>query len=170
MMIDGFRLEHERDSTFFQPDTLLATEYFEVFRTKHWRDPEVRLMAAVLEDAIHCYVKHLPAVSRKGRRLFSEVNEWFFAADDGWLFSFENVCETIGVDAGYIRRGLTRVRESLALKGIGLIHLGSKPALRSAMKASYPGPSARKSKPGRRGRSGSDKACRMTGDAVAQMH
>lgn len=165
-MIDGFRLEQERDNSFFQPDTLVASEYFEVFRTKRWRDPEVRLMAAVLEDAIHCYVKYLPAVSRKGRRLFSEVNEWFFSPDDGWLFSFENVCGTIGVDAGYIRRGLTRVKESMALQGIGLSTLASKPALRKAMKASYRGRS--KSKPGQRGRS--DSAKRYRPARIAAVH
>jgi hypothetical protein len=157
-MIDGFRLEQDRDSSFFQPDTLLATEYFEVFRTKHWRDPEVRLMAAVLEDAIHCYLKYLPAVSRKGRRLFSEVNEWFFSPDDGWLFSFENVCGTVGIDAGYIRRGLTTVRQSMALQGIGVSTLASKPALRKAMKASYAGLGKSKSE---RGRNGSAKRYRL---------
>jgi len=167
-MFDGFRLEQERDNTFFQPDTLLATEYFEVFRTKRWRDPEVRLMAAILEDAIHCYLKYLPAVNRKGRRLFSEVNEWFFSPDDGWLFSFENVCGTIGVDAGYIRRGLTRVKDSMALQGIGLSTLASKPALRKAMKASYQSQS--KSKPDERGRSGSAKRYRPTGVAAVHVH
>jgi hypothetical protein len=139
-----------------------------VFRTKHWRDPEVRLMAAILEDAIHCYLKYLPAVSRKGRRLFSEVSEWFFSPDDGWLFSFENVCGTIGVDAGYIRRGLTRVKESMALQGIGLSTLASKPALRKVMKASYRGQG--KSKAGQRGRSGSAKRYRMAEVAAVNIH
>ena len=34
--------------------------------------------------------------------------------DRSWPYSFENLCDTIGVDAGYLRRGIERVQESSA--------------------------------------------------------
>jgi hypothetical protein len=100
----------ESDGSLFQPDILIAAEFFEVFRAKRFHDPESRLMAAVLEEAIHCFLKHLSSQSRRGRRLYGEVESWFFGEDDGWLFSFESICENLGVSAGYIRRGLLKAR------------------------------------------------------------
>jgi len=34
--------------------------------------------------------------------------------DRSWPYSFENLCDTIGVDAGYLRRGIERVKDSSA--------------------------------------------------------
>jgi hypothetical protein len=31
-----------------------------------------------------------------------------------WPYSFENLCDTIGGDAGYLRRGIERVKDSSA--------------------------------------------------------
>lgn len=100
----------DTDGSLFQPDILIASEFFEVFRAKQFHDPEARLMAAVLEEAIHCFFKYVSSQSRRGRRLYGEVETWFFGEDDGWLFSFESICENLGVSAGYIRRGLLRAK------------------------------------------------------------
>jgi len=79
------------------------------------KNGEHRLLLAVLEDAIHCYQKHLLARSRNDRQLFEDAERWIMGWDGSRLhrvpddiptFSFENICEVLGLDAQYLRRGL----------------------------------------------------------------
>lgn len=70
---------------------------------------EKALMLAVLEDAIRCYQR--PPVYRYGRaisksRLVAEALEWIMAEDIDWPFSFNNLCENLGIDASAFRRAL----------------------------------------------------------------
>lgn len=69
--------------------------------------PERRLMAAVLEDAVRVYEGRC----REGiyDESFAEVEAWFAADDWAWPFSFVRLCDALGLDAGYLRRGLVRV-------------------------------------------------------------
>jgi hypothetical protein len=71
---------------------------------------EHRLLIAILQDAIHCYQKHLHATTWRGRRLFREVERWFTESDTGATISFQTVCDGLGIDPGYVRRGLHRWR------------------------------------------------------------
>jgi hypothetical protein len=83
------------------------------------KNGEHRLLMAVLEDAIHCYQKHLLARNRNDRQLFEDAERWIMGwdgshvsrtTDDTPTFSFENVCEVLGLDAEYLRGGLRRWR------------------------------------------------------------
>lgn len=74
--------------------------------------PEKKLMIAVLEDAITCYLNHLCSKSISGKSQFEEAEKWFFHEHDDRLFSFINICLTIGLDPGYIRRGLLAARRA----------------------------------------------------------
>ncbi len=68
-------------------------------------------MLAVLEDAVTCFQKCFTARDRIGTSLFREVEEWILLqGKSDWLFSFDNICETLGLDPGYIREGLQRWR------------------------------------------------------------
>ncbi len=96
----------ENIASFFQPDVLLAADYFENFRRKSPLEPEKTLMLAVLEDGIRCYQDNISAQGGKKRRLFQEAEEWFLSDDCDWLFSFASTCAELGIDPGYIRRGL----------------------------------------------------------------
>ena len=49
----------ERIASLFQPDTVLSSQYFENLRRKTLFEPERRLMLAILEDGIDCYLKNL---------------------------------------------------------------------------------------------------------------
>jgi hypothetical protein len=71
---------------------------------------EVALMRAVLEDAIECFQKQALKSGRRARRLAQEAEEWLFQDDQLWPFSFLNVCNVLGFDPGYIRRGLKQWR------------------------------------------------------------
>lgn len=101
----------ERVSSLFQPDTLLSTQYFENLRRKTLFEPEKRLMLAILEDGIHCYFDNLHASGGKKKRLFEDAEAWIVASDDDWVFSFESVCDALGLNPEYVRQGLLRWRE-----------------------------------------------------------
>ncbi|MGH7810641.1 MAG: hypothetical protein ACREP5_10235 [Candidatus Binatia bacterium] len=81
-------------------------QYFDVFRRSEPLEPEKALLLAVLEDAIHCYRKYATARDRVGKEYFREAEEWIMGGRDGWIFAFENVCDLLGLDPQYVRRGL----------------------------------------------------------------
>ena len=69
-------------------------------------------MLAVLEDAVGTFQKHVTATNRRGQRLFGEAEDWFASEGMEWPFAFENICEALGLEAGYIRGGLWRWRDA----------------------------------------------------------
>jgi hypothetical protein len=79
----------EKVASLFQPDTLLFTQFFDDRRNKTLRQPEKRLMLAILEDAIYCFQDNHSARHGKKKRLFNDVERWLFEANSGWLFAFE---------------------------------------------------------------------------------
>jgi hypothetical protein len=101
----------DRAPGLFQPDTLLPTQYFDRMRRRRTEyDGERRLMIAVLEDAVDVYRKQHGAQDPRGRVLFEEAAEWIESTDQTWIFSFENICDVLDLDAEYIRRGLHAFR------------------------------------------------------------
>jgi hypothetical protein len=96
----------QEDDSIFQPDSVMPGQFAELFRSTQYRSPEIRLVIAVLEDAIRTFFTCRSCRNRKERRLFNDVEAWFFTPSRDGVFSFENVCEVLRVNAGYIRRGL----------------------------------------------------------------
>ena len=97
--------------SFLEQDTLLSTQYFGNQRSKIPSEPENRLMLAILEDAINCYQDNLLAKRGSAGRLFTEAEEWILEKNSDWLFSFKNICETLGFNPEYVRQGLLRWKE-----------------------------------------------------------
>ena len=102
----------ERVSSLFQPDTLLPAQYLETVRRKTHLDPEKKLMLAVLEDGVTSYQKYIHAQDGKEKNLFREAEEWILNENSDWLFSFESICESLGLNPKYIREGLIRWKEN----------------------------------------------------------
>jgi hypothetical protein len=110
----GLSME-ERVTSLFQPDTLLPEQYLETFRRKLHLEPEKKLMLAILEDAIACFQKYVFARDAKGKALFREAEEWVREKGSEGIFSFDAVCESLGFNPDYLRRGLTEwKRKTLA--------------------------------------------------------
>jgi hypothetical protein len=101
----------ERLPTLFEPDTLLPVQYFEAMRKKHLLEGEKRLILSVLEDAIECFTKGIDATTNRGQRLFREAEEWINHEDKRWVFSFDNVCDMLDINAEYMRLGMRRWKE-----------------------------------------------------------
>ena len=95
----------------FEPDTLLPIQYFEAMRRKHLLEGEKRLILSVLEDAVECFMKCIDSATNKGQRLFRDADEWIGLEDKRWVFSFDNVCDMLDINAEYMRAGLRRWKE-----------------------------------------------------------
>jgi hypothetical protein len=76
------------------------------------KQPECRLLWAVLENAIDTYMKNATATGRRGKRLFREAEEWIMQDDPAWLCSFVSICHILGLEPDYVRRGLKRWQET----------------------------------------------------------
>lgn len=93
----------------FEPDALASQQFYATLKNSRIPDAERRLMAAMLEDAVSCLSRDPRRCTRQQRRSFEDAEQWINATEeDGWIFSFTNVCETLGLDPDYLRRGLLR--------------------------------------------------------------
>jgi hypothetical protein len=108
---DDFLCRESTRNLFDQPDVLAIYDYLHVYRSTNAHTPEIGLIAAVLEDAIDCYLKYCCAKRRAGKRIFREAAEWIFDCKDDWIFGFESICEMLKLDPGYIRRVLQQRAE-----------------------------------------------------------
>jgi len=100
-----------------------------------------RLMLAILEDAIALYVKSLcagvvaPHEARAART-------WLESRDCTSPFAFESICDVLGLDSSYIRRGMrtARARPLEAATRLAIRHHGrrSRPAAPPPARAGLP--------------------------------
>lgn len=91
----------------FEPDTLLPEQFFTLMGKKPLQG-EKRLLLAMLEDAVHCFQTYVLARKPHERRLFQEAEEWINSTDLRWFFSFENICEILGIHPGRLRDALQK--------------------------------------------------------------
>jgi hypothetical protein len=81
---------------------LLPGQYADLVRRNHVIEGELKLLLAVLEDAIRCYLRNANSKDGERRRDFIEVRSWFeggiSGARRGDIFSFENLCAALGIE------------------------------------------------------------------------
>lgn len=68
--------------------------------------PERQLMSALLFDAVQNYLNFAFCDKSKPSSRFREAVEWVNRKGNDYVFSFENVCEALGLDAQFLRCGL----------------------------------------------------------------
>ena len=73
------------------------------------RTGERRLMLAALEDALRAALRVRPG--RKHPRYESEALEWLTSGDDRHPFTYERICEALGLDPAWLRRRVFEARE-----------------------------------------------------------
>lgn len=78
--------------------------------------PEKKLMMAILKDAIYCYTKYLVPRNVKEKEIFDNAEEWLFEKNEKWVFSFINICDTLGFDPDYFRQMLIILKKSILNK------------------------------------------------------
>jgi hypothetical protein len=65
-----------------------------------------RLMVGVLDDAVDLYRMACDPHGRMPPRHRRELNAWFESTERQWPFSFERICEVLGMDPDGVRRRL----------------------------------------------------------------
>jgi hypothetical protein len=92
----------------FGPDILAEMLHLSTQRRSELAVPEKALMFAVLAEAVETYQKAAFSRLPGQQALFREAEEWFWNNETGYLFSFTSICELLGFDAVFLRRGLMR--------------------------------------------------------------
>ncbi len=103
----SWRMEDADGPSELAPDQMLPVQFAELLQRASERTPELRLMAAVLEDAIRTFCRCAGSRGVRNQRLFRETAEWFDSSDASWPFGFENICDALGLEPDWIR-GLLR--------------------------------------------------------------
>ncbi len=97
----------DTDNHIFERDIIASAEL--CARRSGLPDPERSLMLAVLEEAMHCFLKYGTAEG-KARVVYEEARDWFESGAHTRLYDFENVCDVLGIDASWLRRRLHALR------------------------------------------------------------
>ncbi len=107
----------ERVGQLFVPDSMLPSQYFDRVARRTEYDGERRLMVAVLEDAVDVYRKLAGATDARRQQLFADAEAWIESTDRNWIFSYQNICDVLGIEAEYLRRGLRTIKERAVARG-----------------------------------------------------
>ena len=87
-------------------EPITPSQYYDSRRSVRSDSPIARLMLAVLADAVATFQKHAGAKGTSSRRLFREVEAWFFGKGGDDPFSFESLCDALDIDHHAFRAGL----------------------------------------------------------------
>src|SRR5271170_7604250 len=133
--------------------TLLPDQYTDLIRRNKLIEGEKKLMLAVLDDAIRCYLRNVNSNDSKRRQEFVEVKDWIGAtsAVGTWrtnVFSFENLCAALGLEPRFLLarlrtltmadlpsrkfRGGRRLRSLSSLRDVNRRHRRGRPGIDSA--------------------------------------
>jgi len=112
---ESFRGIDPRALSIFQIDVLATEQYYATFQRRLHLSPERILMLAILQDAVACYQCYVGSRHEGKRRLHAEAESWFLDEDRRHAFSFENVCDALGLNANFLRRGLMRWKTQVSL-------------------------------------------------------
>ena len=98
-------------------DGEVCVRYEAVYRRAEPACGERRLLLAVLEDGIRTFLKHARATHGRALNLRREAFTWLTTDDRRDVFAFENICESLGIDADRLRQRV------LAEASIGPLHI-----------------------------------------------
>jgi len=113
------------------PDAILPEQIMAGARQDSYISGEKALMLAILEDGIRCFQEHLRNSRSNPRLLATQAETWIRSVDYEWPFSFNNVCEALGIDPDALRSALLRWKqnqrglsnEERKKKGFAMSHL-----------------------------------------------
>ena len=121
-MSSGSYANADSYSSLFEPDVVLPSQFL-ASDEQGLSGGERKLMAALLSDGIEAYISQCTSakyqVAANGvalvakRRGKIDAREWVDTKDHAYVFSFDNVCECLGIDPEYLRLGLGRYVEAI---------------------------------------------------------
>lgn len=89
-------------------ETILPSQYFGALRSVVLGG-EQRLMLAVLVDALNVLQNWQRVSTVRKRRAFTEAAQWVNMRGTRYAFSFDSICDALGIDAQALRRRLSSV-------------------------------------------------------------
>ena len=93
-----------KQAAFRGASAIVSAQYLGIFGRNENLASEKALLLAVLEDAIHCFRHYSAARDRVGKQRFREAETWINQRGRDWVFTFDNVCELLGIKPEYLRR------------------------------------------------------------------
>ncbi len=86
-----------------------------VLPSQYWGDgglvqPEKRLLAAVLEEAIAVLARANPRPGSEAEQAAIEANHWMDSDERIGPFAFASICDVLGLDPDGVRQALPRIR------------------------------------------------------------
>jgi hypothetical protein len=130
-----------------QPEAVMPVQFYGARRGGEQVEAVKRLMCAILEDALRCFERNLQACTTLRRREFREAENWLFSRSEGeGLFSFENVCDALGVDPNRLRRAISQRRASVLTCQTPNPLLRRSPVIRASSKSVLLGARANRAK------------------------
>jgi hypothetical protein len=106
-------------------DIILPSQFFSVMGGGGLCS-EQRLMLAVLVDAINILQGWHRLGSARKRRAFAEAGQWVSTRGTGYPFSFDSVCDALGIDPEMLRERLSALvmgRPTSERLGLGRLRL-----------------------------------------------
>ncbi len=67
---------------------------------------EFRLLWAIFDDAVDCYLRYWNRPSEQAQALHRESVEWIESSEEEWLCSFISICRAFSIEPSYMRNGL----------------------------------------------------------------
>lgn len=88
------------------PDSVLPCQFDDRLFGATRLQPEKRLQLAVLEDAVLTFHRCGGGETTRARNLLNEVRTWAASEDTSWPFAFQAICQSLNLEADWLRRGL----------------------------------------------------------------
>ena len=111
----------DRLGPLFEPHVVMPEQVFTARVRRTLYRGELRLMCAILDEAIGEYLKCRGGRGRRKQRLFRETSAWLASDDRSWVFSFANICDALDLDPASVRRrlGVDRLDERFFAAAVG---------------------------------------------------
>ena len=131
-------MEESAHTQLMVPDILMPVQYYDGMRRDNPETQAIkRLMFAVLADAVRCFQTYADAQSRAERLIFGETEWWILDRNSDGPFTFEAICEALGIEPDCLRNGLHQWRVQ-QFGGMNPRRLGRRANVRSEGQISSP--------------------------------
>ena len=93
-------------------DAPLPAQFYPARRGSASIEPVMRLMGGILADAVRSFQRNFEAKTPNRRQEFREARLWIFHDNAGGPFSFEDVCDALGIDQRRLRDSILNWEKS----------------------------------------------------------
>jgi hypothetical protein len=115
-------ISNNEPHSFLEPDFILPEQFYSVDEIG-LQNGERKLMTAILSDGIEAFIAQCSLQSAASTVEEEEIEEsvrlerffcrndagsWVYTSDGEYIFSFDNVCQCLGINPEYLRLGLIR--------------------------------------------------------------